>query len=90
MDLFFFAGTTSHAVLEQFTRLTGRMSMPPKWAMGLWYHPQEHSNQTEVMRIVDSFAKHNVPLAALTLEPPWHATLGPRCSLVAHLFCSMR
>jgi alpha-glucosidase (family GH31 glycosyl hydrolase) len=30
MDLFFFAGPNNHAVLGQFTALTGRMSMPPK------------------------------------------------------------
>ena len=45
--------------------------MPPKWAMGLWYHPQEHSNQNVVLDVVASFAKNDVPLAALTLEPPW-------------------
>ena len=34
-------------------------------------HPQEHSDQDVVLAIVDSFAKNHVPLAALTLEPPW-------------------
>jgi alpha-glucosidase (family GH31 glycosyl hydrolase) len=81
VDLFFFAGPTNHAVLEQFTALTGRMSMPPKWAMGLWYHPQEHSNQTVVLDIVESFKKNDVPLAALTLEPPWQ-THAYSCSYV--------
>ena len=81
VDLFFFAGPTNHAVLQQFTALTGRMSMPPKWAMGLWYHPQEHSNQTRVLEIVESFEQNNVPLAALTLEPPWQ-THAYSCSYV--------
>ena len=81
VDLFFFAGPTNHAVLEQFTALTGRMSMPPKWAMGLWYHPQENSNQNVVLDVVASFAKNDVPLAALTLEPPWQ-THAYSCSYV--------
>ena len=68
-------------MLQQYTALTGRMSMPPKWAMGLWYHPQEHSNQTRVLEIVESFEKNNVPLAALTLEPPWQ-THAYSCSYV--------
>ncbi len=81
VDMFFFAGPSNHAVLAQFTALTGRMSMPPKWAMGLWYHPQEHSNQSTVLEIVDSFAQNHVPLAALTLEPPWQ-THAYSCSYV--------
>jgi hypothetical protein len=45
------------------------------------YHPQEHSDQDVVLEIVDSFAKNNVPLAALTLEPPWQ-THAYSCSYV--------
>lgn len=37
VDLLFFAGPTMHDMLRQYTALTGRMSMPPKWALGLWY-----------------------------------------------------
>ena len=47
------------------------MTLPPKWAMGQWYHPQENSNQTAVLSIADRFNRAGAPLAALTLEPPW-------------------
>ena len=47
-DMYYFAGPTMHDTLGQYTQLTGRMWMPPKWALGLWYHPIEYSNQTEV------------------------------------------
>jgi hypothetical protein len=70
MDLYFFSGPSHHDLLRQYTQLTGRMSLPPKWALGLWYHPQEHSNQSRVLEIVRDFQSHKVPLAALTLEPP--------------------
>ena len=71
VDLFFFIGPTHHDVLAQYTKLTGRMTQPPKWAMGQWYHPQENSNQTTVLAIADHFISSGAPLAALTLEPPW-------------------
>lgn len=81
VDLYFFAGPTHHDVLYQYTQLTGRMSMPPKWAMGLWYHPKETSNQTRVLEIVKEFGVAGVPLAAVTLEPPWQ-THAYSCSYV--------
>ena len=71
MDLFFFAGPSVREVMGQYTQLYGRTALPPKFALGLWYHPELHSNQTAVAGVVDAFAAHGVPLAALTLEPPW-------------------
>jgi len=34
LDLYFFAGPTPAAVLEQFTRLVGRPKRPPFWSLG--------------------------------------------------------
>ena len=71
MDLFFFAGPSLIDVMAQFTQLYGRTALPPKFSLGLWYHPELHSNQTAVAAVVDRFAANGVQLAALTLEPPW-------------------
>ncbi len=41
-DYFLFAGPTPAAVIRQFATVAGgRMSLPPKWAMGMKYDPQE-------------------------------------------------
>lgn len=56
LDYFLFAGPSPAAVLGQFTTVTGRMSLPPKWAMGLKYDPLDR-------------AQNEVPLAALCYPP---------------------
>lgn len=57
--------------MGQFTQLYGRPALPPRFSLGLWYHPLESSNQTHVLGVVGDFAAQGVPLAAVTLEPPW-------------------
>jgi hypothetical protein len=71
VDGFFFAGPGPAAVLGQFTQLFGRPTLPPRAALGLWYHPLESSNQTAVEATVAAFAANGAALAAVTLEPPW-------------------
>ena len=41
VDLFFFTGPRLADVMAQFTQLYGRTALPPKFALGLWYHPKE-------------------------------------------------
>ena len=73
VDLFFFAGPKLADVMAQFTQLYGRTSLPPKFALGLWYHPLMSSNQSKVEDTVAAFAANGVPLSAVTLEPPWQS-----------------
>jgi alpha-D-xyloside xylohydrolase len=70
-DTIFFAGPRLADVMAQFTQLYGRTALPPKFALGLWYHPLMSSNQTRVEQVVAAFAANGVPLSAITLEPPW-------------------
>ena len=48
LDIYFFVGPRLPDVMAQFTQLYGRTSMPPKFSLGLWYHPLSSSNQSEV------------------------------------------
>jgi len=53
LDYFLFAGPTVREVVQQFTTVTGKMTIPPKWAMGLKYDPWDsHQNQAFVESIV--------------------------------------
>jgi alpha-D-xyloside xylohydrolase len=80
-DAFFFLGPTPREVVAQYTQLFGRTAMPPQWSMGQWYHPKESDNQTQVEELVATFASNGVPLAAVTLEPPWQ-THSYSCTFV--------
>lgn len=71
IDLFFFLGPRLPDVMAQFTSIYGRTSMPPKWALGLHFHPVSSLNQTMVAQTISDFAAANLTLSVLTLEPKW-------------------
>ncbi|WP_102347550.1 glycoside hydrolase family 31 protein [Bacillus sp. Marseille-P3661] len=68
LDYYLFAGPTPKDVLEQYTTLTGRMPLPPKWALG--YHQSKYSYQSEseVKAIAESFLTKEIPLDAIFLD----------------------
>lgn len=68
LNYFVFAGPKPKNVLEQYTYLTGRMPLPPKWAIG--YHQSRYSYETEkeVREIVDTFKNKDIPLDAVYLD----------------------
>lgn len=64
---YFFLGPIPHAV-EQFTALTGRPALPPRWALG--YHQSRWSYKTagEVRQVARGFAARDLPLSAIHLD----------------------
>ncbi|WP_280771416.1 glycoside hydrolase family 31 protein [Salipaludibacillus daqingensis] len=68
LDYYVFAGPTLKDAIQQYTWLTGRMPLPPKWAIG--YHQSRFSYETEaeVMEVVDKFEEKNIPLDAIYLD----------------------
>ncbi len=68
LDLFMFAGPTAKDVVAQYTALTGRAPIPPKWALG--YHQSRYSYETdaEVRELVRAFQEKNIPLDAVYLD----------------------
>ena len=63
-----FRGPTPREVLERYTQLTGRIPMPPRWALG--YHQSRWGVTTanEVLGLARTFREHNLPLDALYLD----------------------
>ncbi|MFB3162486.1 glycoside hydrolase family 31 protein [Neobacillus sp. 179-J 1A1 HS] len=68
LDYYVFAGPTPKAVLEQYSEITGRMPIPPKWALG--YHQSRYSYETEqeVRELANNFLEKNIPLDAIYLD----------------------
>ncbi|WP_141432317.1 glycoside hydrolase family 31 protein [Bacillus sp. 03113] len=68
LDYFVMAGPTPKQVLEQYTYLTGRMPIPPKWAIG--YHQSRYSYETEaeVRELASKFIEKEIPLDAIYLD----------------------
>ncbi len=68
LNYYIMAGPTPKAVLEQYTRLTGRMPLPPKWALGFHQSRYSYQSEAEVRELAAAFKKHDIPLDAVYLD----------------------
>jgi alpha-glucosidase len=86
MDYYFFYGPTMKDVISQYTSLTGRMPLPPKWAIG--YHQSRYSYETdqEVRALAETFRSKEIPCDVIYLDIhymdeyrvfTWHPTRFP-------------
>ncbi|KAB2331337.1 glycoside hydrolase family 31 protein [Bacillus mesophilum] len=68
LDYYVFAGPSPKDVLEQYTDITGRMPLPPKWSLG--YHQSRYSykSEQEVRDLVAAFKEKDIPLDAVYLD----------------------
>ncbi|MEO7003208.1 MAG: TIM-barrel domain-containing protein, partial [Ktedonobacterales bacterium] len=68
LTYYVFAGPTPAAVLAQYSAITGRMPLPPRWALGYgqsrWsYFPAEH-----LRAVADGLRSHRIPCDSLWLD----------------------
>ena len=68
IDLLLFTGPTLPGILARYTELTGRMPMPPRWALG--FHQCRYSYETaaRVEEVAAEFRKRQLPCDALYLD----------------------
>ncbi|WP_203363949.1 glycoside hydrolase family 31 protein [Bacillus sp. REN10] len=68
LDYYIIAGPSPKDVIQQYTRLTGTMPLPPKWALG--YHQSRYSYKTEaeVRELIRIFQEKDIPLDAIYLD----------------------
>jgi alpha-glucosidase len=65
---YFFAGPTPRKVLERYTQLTGRMSLPPLWALGNHQSRWGYSSAEEVRGLAREFRERRIPCDCFHLD----------------------
>jgi alpha-glucosidase len=55
-------------LLERYTQLTGRHSLPPRWALGYHQSHWGYGSEAAIRREVAAFQTHNLPLSAIHLD----------------------
>lgn len=67
-DIYFINGPEMKDVVKRYTTLTGRIALPPKWAIG--YHQSRYSymNQQEVLQLARTFREKNIPCDVIYLD----------------------
>lgn len=61
IDYYFFAGDSIHEVVRGYTELTGRMWMPPKWALGYQQCRWSYMSADEILDVAKNFRKRKIP-----------------------------
>jgi len=71
LDCFLILGPDPRALLDGYTRLTGRPGLASRWALGLLYICRYFATQQEVLDIAAECRKRDIPCDMLGLEPGW-------------------
>jgi alpha-glucosidase (family GH31 glycosyl hydrolase) len=78
-DLYFFGyGHDYKQALGDFTRVAGKIPLPPRFAFGTWWSRYWAYTDQEFKELVRDFRNHDVPLDVLVIDMDWHLTFDPR------------
>lgn len=65
------AGNDWYDLIKQYTWLTGRQPLPPRWALGNFSSRFGYHSQAETEATVDKFFKEGIPLDAVIIDIYW-------------------
>ena len=65
---YFMYGPAPAVVLERFTGLTGRINLPPLWALGFHQSKWSYFPDAEVRRLAETFRRLDIPCDAIYLD----------------------
>jgi alpha-glucosidase (family GH31 glycosyl hydrolase) len=65
------AGETWEEIIENYTALTGRQPLPPRWAFGNFASRFGYHSEQEVRSVVSKFQQDSIPLDAVILDLYW-------------------
>jgi alpha-glucosidase len=76
-DWYFFGyGRDYKQALYDFTRVAGKIPLPPRFAFGTWWSRYWSYTDVEFMDLVRGFQRHDIPLDVLVIDMDWHLTFG--------------
>lgn len=68
IDYTVFAGPSIAAVLADYTRLTGRMPLPPRWTLGVHQSRYGYTTAAQIEEIAKRYRDDDLPLDAVWLD----------------------
>jgi alpha-glucosidase len=68
LDYYFFCGPSLKKILGRYTELTGRMPLPPLWALGNQQCRYSYYPDTMVEEVARQYRAHDLPLDVLYLD----------------------
>ncbi|NOZ62133.1 MAG: alpha-glucosidase, partial [Calditrichaeota bacterium] len=78
-DWYFFGyGHNYKQALHDFTRVAGKIPLPPRFVFGVWWSRYWAYTDEEFRQLVHEFEIHDVPLDVLVIDMDWHETFNLR------------
>lgn len=67
-------GLDYKSALSDYTKIAGKVPLPPRYAFGYWWSRYWSYSDNELRDLVKNFEKFNVPLDVLVIDMDWHTT----------------
>ena len=71
LDVFIIPGDDYDAILDGYTRLTGRPGLPPRKSFGLWLIANTKADAHAILQVARNLREAQIPCDNLSLEPDW-------------------
>ena len=71
LEVIVFSGENLQDIVSRYNLYCGGGAMPPLWGLGFWHRVPASFDAAESTKEVEEFAKHDMPLDVLGLEPGW-------------------
>jgi alpha-glucosidase len=68
---YLFTGSDVNSVVGRYTELTGRIKLPPLWALGYHQSRFSYASQTTVLELAAEFRNRSMPCDAIHLDIPY-------------------
>lgn len=79
IDWYFMAyGNNYKKALMDFTKVGGKMPMPPLYSLGYWYSKYERYNEQDFKDIVNEIHQHDIPIDVMVIDMDWHYAGSPK------------
>ncbi len=76
-DWYFFGyGHDYKGALRDFTRVAGKIPLPPRFAFGAWWSRYWSYSDQEFEQLLQQFQTHEIPLNVLVIDIDWHPTFN--------------
>lgn len=73
LDLFVFLGEPKD-ILDEYTNLTGKASMPPLWSFGLWMSRITYFSEEDGRRVARELRENRIPSDVIHFDTGWFET----------------
>ncbi|MBD5233982.1 MAG: DUF4968 domain-containing protein [Bacteroidales bacterium] len=73
MDTYFFGyGKNYKKAISDFTKVAGKIPLPPSYVFGYWYSKYDSYSADDFRGIMNDIESHNIPADVMILDMDWH------------------